>query len=213
MRLSKARREIVTAVMKDTIAEAADSVLQQHGVGGMTMDRVATTAGLATASLYNYFRDKEELVQFIYARVVEPFFQAIEETAKAKLPAPRKLEIILRTALEHAVRHKGLIRLLAGAQQGDQIRRESRPRSLRIFVAIFEQGIREGSFRPHNSSQTGRLFLASLGELFELQMDGASDVEVNEFVDVLIDTVLKGFSLHPEKTPNSGEAGPSPSGP
>ena len=89
MRLSKARKALVTAMMKDTICEAASSVLEQHGAGGLTMDRVASTVGLATGSLYNYFQDKDDLLQFFYTRLAGPFFQAIEETANTELPAPR----------------------------------------------------------------------------------------------------------------------------
>ena len=47
------------------------------------MDRVASKVGVATASLYNYFRDKNELLQYTYNRMVEPFFQAVEEVVKA----------------------------------------------------------------------------------------------------------------------------------
>jgi AcrR family transcriptional regulator len=213
MRLSKARREFVTAMMKDTIFEAADSVLEQHGVGGITMDRVATTAGLATGSLYNYFQDKDDLLQFIYARLVEPFFQAIEEIAAGNLPAPRKLEKILRTALEHSAKHKGVIRLLAETDQDHKVRKSTRPRFLRLLTSLFEHGIKEGSFRPHNPAHTGHMFLGSLSELFELQADGASNEEVSEYVGSLIDAVLNGFSIHAEKRPASGDAGPSSSNP
>ena len=51
------------------------------------MDSVAATAGLAKGSLYNYFQDKDKLVRFLYAQLVEPFFQVIEEIADGDLPA------------------------------------------------------------------------------------------------------------------------------
>ena len=161
MRLSKARREFVTAMMKDTIFEAADSVLERHGVKGITMDRVATTAGLATGSLYNYFQDKDDLLQFIFARLVEPFFLAIEEIVAGDLPAPRKLEKILRTALDRSAQHKGVIRLLAETDQDHKVRKSTRPRFLRLLTSLFEHGIKEGSFRPHNPVHTGHMFLGS----------------------------------------------------
>ena len=122
MRLSKARKEIVNAVMKDTIVEAAGSVLEQHGVGGMTMDRVATSAGLTAGSLYNYFRNKDDLVQFIYERLVEPFFHMLEEIAATEMPAPKKLEKIVRAGLEHANRDRAIIRLLLDSGRESEIR-------------------------------------------------------------------------------------------
>ena len=203
MRLTKARRECVTAMMKDTIFEAASSLLEQHGTVGLTMDRVATKVGMATASLYSYFQDKDDLLQFFYTRLAEPCFQAMEEAASADLPAPRKLETVSRTALEHAVKHSGVIRILAGMGYDLEIRKNIRPRLLQIVMTIFEQGIREGAFRPHDPTHTSRMFLACLLELFDLQANGASDADVSSFAGTLIGLVVDGFSLHPEKCPKS----------
>jgi len=200
MRLSKARREFVTAMMKDTICDAADSVLKKHGFSGITMDRVATTAGLAKGSLYNYFQDKDDLLQFIYARLVEPFMQAIEEIAAGDLPAPKKLENILRVTLERSDKHKGVIRLLMETNQDQEVRKAIRPRILRIYSDIFQRGILEGSFRPHNVAHTARMFLGCVTELFELQASDASDEEVEGYVGVLIDATLHGFSIHVQES-------------
>lgn len=213
MRLSKARKEIVTAVMKDTICEAASSVLVEHGVGGITMERVASSVGLATGSLYNYFQDKHELLKFIYTRLVEPFLQSLEEIVHSNLLAPQRLERVLRMALEHSCKHKALIRLLAQSDQESEVRRNVHSRVLHLFTTIFEQGIQEGSFRPHNSGHTGRMFVGCLSELFEQQREGASDEEANAYVDALIDAIHNGFSIHAEKSPGSGEANLSPANP
>jgi len=200
-------------MMKDTIFEAASSLLEQLGTGGLTMGQVATKVGLATGTLYNYFRDKEELLRFFYTRLAEPYLHTIEETANVDLPAPRKLETILRTGLEHAAKHKALLRLMAGMDSPSEVRSNIRPRVLQILTTIFEQGIKEGSFRPHDPTHTGRMFLGCLWELFELQASGASDEDVNRFAGTLIDATLNGFSIHAEKSPESGEASPSSSNP
>lgn len=209
MRLSKARRACVTAMMKDTIFEAAGSLLEQQGTAGLTMDRVAKKVGLATGSLYNYFRDKDDLLQFFYTRLAEPCFHAMEEAASAELPAPQKMERILRTSLEYAVKHKGLLRLLAGMDYDSEIRKDLRPRLLQILTRVFEQGITEGSFRPHVAADTSRMLLGCLSEVFDLQASGAPEEDVNRFVRTLIGAVVNGFSLHPEKIPESGKASPS----
>ncbi len=213
MRLSKARKEFVTAMMKDTIFEAAGSVLAQYGASGITMDRVATTAGLATGSLYNYFEDKSDLLRFIFARIVEPLLQAIEEVVKADVPAPQKLEQIVRAAVDHGVTHKGLIRVLASSDQESEVRRTVRARLLKIVTSVFERGILEGSFRPHKSAQTGRMFLGVLSELLELQAGDVTNAEVNEYVEVLIGAIRNGFSIHVAKNPESAKATPRSSNP
>ena len=89
MRLTKARKACVTAMMKDTICEAAGSLVEQHGASGLTMGRLAQKVGMATGTLYNYFRNKEELLDFFHMRLVEPYHQAIESVTTATMPAPR----------------------------------------------------------------------------------------------------------------------------
>ncbi|MEN6459545.1 MAG: TetR/AcrR family transcriptional regulator [Thermoguttaceae bacterium] len=206
MRLSKARKEFVTAMMKDAIYKAAGSVLQEHGVNGVTMDRVATTAGLAKGSLYNYFEDKDTLLGFVCDRLVEPFFEAIEEIGQSELPASQKLAKILRTSLQYSDEHKAIIRLLAETRREQhEIRRRTRPRFLRLLTSIFDRGILDGDLRPHDTIHTARMFLGCLSELFELQAEGSSSEEANQYAGVLIDAVLNGFSIHTKKQASTDE--------
>ncbi|MAT68157.1 MAG: hypothetical protein CMJ58_01400 [Planctomycetaceae bacterium] len=204
MRLSKARKEAVVAVMKETIFEAAGSVLEMHGVGGMTMDRVAATAGLTAGSLYNYFRNKGELMQFVHARLVEPLFEAVEGAATSDLPAPERLRAILQTVRDAVIEHRALLRVLSEGGGGEeQLRRDGRLRLLQILNGVFEQGVQEGAFRPHNAAHSSRMFHGSLAELFELVKEGASDEEVNSFAALLIDAVFGEFLLLADKDATS----------
>ena len=162
MRLSKARKACVTAMMRDTIFEAASSVLDQHGAGGLTMDRVASTVGVATGSLYNYFHNENDLLQFFYTRLVEPFFQPIEEIVKTELSAPQKLEKIVRAAREHAVKRKGLIRLFFG---NGSTRRDTKRRSSALLADSYNdfRAGRSGGFVP---SAQPRAFGPHVSRLF-----------------------------------------------
>jgi len=213
MRMSKARRACVSAMMKETILVAASSVLEQHGLDGLTMNRVAATAELGTASLYTYFRNKDELLQFVYSKLVEPFFQAMEAVCHSELLAIQKLRKILDTSCEYAVKHKGLIRFLAAEDQAGRVRRKTHPRSLRLVTTVFEEGIRDGSLRPLDPAHAGRMFQGFLSELFELQQDGASSDEMNKYVEAAADAMRRSFSLGIEQSPKPEEASPRPSNP
>ena len=207
-RLSKTRKEMLATVMKESIFQAATSVLSEHGLEGTTMNRVAEAAELAKSSLYDYFRSKEELLEFVFDRLVIPFMQGIEETLRADLPAPRKLERILRVAFDTGVKHKAVIRILAKSDQEYRVKERTRPRIIEAFTAIFEQGIREGSFQPHNPAHTGRMFLGSIHELFELLASNASEEAVNDYLEALIAAALHGVSIHVDQNRAAGEADP-----
>jgi len=198
-------------MMKEAIFDAANTVLEEHGPTGLTMDRVAATAGLATGSLYNYFHGKDDLLQYAHARLVEPLFRAITEAAAADVSAPEKLKRIVVAALGQVVEHKALLRLLVGKVEASQVRVDARRRFLQLLTPVFEQGIREGSFRPHNPAHTSRMFQGCLASLFELRADGASHDEVNEYAGLLIDACVEGVSLHAGPSRESERANPSSS--
>ena len=167
-----------------------------HGVDGTTMNRVAAAADLAKSSLYDYFPSKDELLDFVSERLEAPFMKAVEETLRAELPAPQKLERILRIAFENSTKHKAIVRLLVQSDQEYRVRQRTRPQILEAFTVIFEQGIQEGSFHPHNPAHTGRMFLGAFRELFELLASSASEEVANEYVGALIDAALHGLSIH-----------------
>ena len=205
MRLSKARKACLTAMMKDSIFDAAGSLLEQQGTDGLTMNRVAKKVGVAAGSLYNYFRDKDDLLRFFYTRLVEPCFREMEATAVAEMPVPQKLQKILRTALEYAVKHKGILRLLVGMEYDSQVREAVRPHLMQIFVALFEQGIKEGVFRCNDATDSARMLIGCLSELCYLRASGGSDADVSRFTETLIDAVLSAFFVHREESSNAGK--------
>jgi AcrR family transcriptional regulator len=168
------------------------------------MNRVAEAAEVAKSSLFDYFSSKEELLQFVSDRLVAPFLQAIEETARTHLPAPQKLERVLRLAFDSGTKHKAILRLLAQSGEEHQVRQRVRPRILKAFTAIFEQGIEEGSFHPHNPAHTSRMFVGAFHELFELLASSESEEAANEYAGALIDAALHGVSIHVQN-PASGE--------
>jgi len=195
-RLSETRKELLTTMMKESIFEAATSVLSEHGLDGTTMNRVAAAADLAKSSLYDYFPSKDELLDFVSEKLETPFMRAVDETLRADLPAPQKLERILRTAFENSTKHKAIVRLLIHSEQEYRVRQRTRPQVLEAFTAIFAQGIQEGSFHPHNPAHTGRMFLGAFRELFELLASSSSEEMANEYVEALIDAALHGLSIH-----------------
>ena len=85
------RKQALDEMMKEALFEATVAVLSEHGVDGMTMDRVASEAGVAKGSLYRYFRSKRDLLEFVYTKLVDPIFQDLEEMAAQEQPAIESL--------------------------------------------------------------------------------------------------------------------------
>ena len=192
-RLSEARQKLLTTLMKDAIYEAVISVLAEHGVEGMTMDRVAATANVAKGSLYNYFHSKQELLQFVLTKTVTPIHDAVDEIILSELPPAKKLEAILRTVYGYLAKHRGVLNLLLKDETVRVLLQptDSTQRAVAIgqFATVFRQGIEQGVFRPVDSTQLGEMLLGAMTEVWERSL--ASDP--SERMDAAIATILGVF--------------------
>ena len=73
--LAKKRKTEWDVMMKNAIFEATMAVLGEHGFEGLRMDRVAKAAEVSTGTLYNYFKNKDELLLHVLDTRFEPILQ------------------------------------------------------------------------------------------------------------------------------------------
>src|SRR3974390_3682501 len=58
------------ALLRRRVMDAAFEILGEVGAERLTMDMVATRAGAATRTVYNYFGSRQELLAAVYADLV-----------------------------------------------------------------------------------------------------------------------------------------------
>ena len=69
--MQRARSETAKLTREDSILTAAEILLRQSGYDAMTMQAVATAAGLAKGTLYLYFTSRESLVLAVHSRLFD----------------------------------------------------------------------------------------------------------------------------------------------
>ena len=69
--MQRARSETAKLAREDAILTAAEILLRQSGYDVMTMQAVATAAGLAKGTLYLYFTSRESLVLAVHGRLFD----------------------------------------------------------------------------------------------------------------------------------------------
>jgi AcrR family transcriptional regulator len=162
-KLTAIRKQALDEIMKEAIFTATIAVLSEHGLEGMTMDRVAAAAEVAKGSLYRYFPSKKELLEFVYAKLVDPIFKDLEETVAREQPAVEKLSSNLLALLEHVTKHAQAHRLLFEDETVHGLLQSSERRTLEAasqeLAEIFRQGIAEGVFRPADPRMLANMYL------------------------------------------------------
>ncbi len=149
-RLTAIRKQALDEMMRGAIFDASVAVLAEHGVEGMTMDRVAMAAGLAKGSLYHYFRGKQALLEFVHGKLVDPIFESLRQIVTTAQPAVEKLNRHLDSLLAHVSQNAHAFKLLyqdptaLGLLQTAHQR--SREAASECLAEIFRQGVAEGVF-------------------------------------------------------------------
>ena len=142
---------------RNAILKAAKSLIARHGVEGMSMNQLAASTELNKATLYLYFKDKDDLVDaIVYEGLVllekeyqqaEPQglsgFDKVLNHVRTTFAFYKKYPVYFYT-LNHQERRKAADRRdTPFAAKGDEV-------AVRIFDRIAEgvrQGIKEGSIR------------------------------------------------------------------
>lgn len=80
---------------KELIRRAAIQVISRQGYYYATTDQIAEEAGVAVGTIYNYFRNKEEILEHIFKVEVDKRFRYYEGLINQDLPALEKLQSLL----------------------------------------------------------------------------------------------------------------------
>ncbi len=203
-RLTAIRKRALDEVMKEAIFEATVAVLGQHGLEGMTMERVASAAGVAKGSVYNYFRSKKDLLEFVHAKLLDPLFEQLVQTVAADRPAIEKFSTHVRNMLDHFAKHARVCKLLfeddavLGLLQSTQ--RRTRKAGSQRLAEIFRQGIAEGVFRPADPAALALIYLGLCKGVFDSQHDLTQPGERDLVHRMIVDTLLNGIATEKGRT-------------
>jgi AcrR family transcriptional regulator len=71
---------VATPSPTDVLLDAAEAVVLQAGVNGLTLDKVAAKAGVSKGGLMHHFPSKNALVEAMLARIVTSWRQCLADT-------------------------------------------------------------------------------------------------------------------------------------
>lgn len=106
------RKERERELRKSLIIEAAREVFSEKGYKGTTIDDVAERAGLAKATLYTIFKNKEELYKSVLEAVFREINEIAEKAMQEKLPIREKFGLFVNRLINHFREHADFFRIL-----------------------------------------------------------------------------------------------------
>lgn len=174
------------------IFKASLNLIFKDGIAGLTMAKIAKQAGLATGTLYIYFKNKEELINELYRTLekqsAERFLKGYDKT----LPYKIGLKIIWMNYLKHRIEYNEESIFMEQYYRSPYITRKHK-RIAELMKSPIHQIIRRGKEEKlvKQEFDDEMLFLSMLGFLRELADEHVCGVYVlNE------ERIEKAFQLN-----------------
>lgn len=199
----KNRKELLEDVMRESLMEATRSVLTEHGWDGTTMDRVAARAGVAKGTIYNYFKDKTDLMASLRERLSQPYIEALQRITCGEGTALERLESFLVLALEDLYHNAKLIRAIIIGHMLDRsftLEKLTDPNivPLRIhnmLADLIDEGVRSGEMDQVDPCAAAAMIQGGIIEamrqvtLFDVPMD--RDKLIGTFRSLVFNGIVK----------------------
>lgn len=144
-------------VTQAVILAAAEEEFAQHGFTAARTEAIAAKTGVAKSMIYYYFKDKEGLYQAVLERSHADLLETAQKLQLEHLSPEVALEKFLRALLDCVSRNPKLPTIMfheAVQNQGKYYKCSSSVNIDTTLIAILEQGVAAGVFRPLDPFQS-----------------------------------------------------------
>ena len=192
---SNSRRELV----EREIMEQATRLFAEKGLASTTLQDIADATGLTRPALYHYVANKDELFARLVSEIAEePAVLLHEINQRTDLDPVGKVHEMAMSIALHQTQTLDRFRLLIRSEAElpptlAETYRQSRRRVLKELVAVVDEGIGQGRFRPADSrvSALGIIGMLNWIAWWHHPGDAESDRAVaRQLADMAVNSVL-----------------------
>ena len=157
-RLTPENKELRAAEMREKICRTFAELFAVDGE--VSMDRLAETVGVAKGTIYNYFKDKSELITAVMETRRVLMVELMERTIPPEAPPEEQLGSFIRIMIDDFNRHRHLRTEYLRNNPVRPVPGKIRPGD--ILKRIIRRGIELGVFRENDVDEAGLFVFCSL---------------------------------------------------
>jgi len=151
------RKEREKEQRRQQIMDAAKKVFSSNGFGGATIENIAEEAELSPATIYLYFKNKDELFASLNLRMLQALIARVENVSDQKnLSFEKKIKALEKALYEvyltdpvnvvNVLRFQSKERLRNLSPELSSQIRDYTQKYMKAIAEIFENGVQEGIF-------------------------------------------------------------------
>lgn len=139
---------------RELIRETAIEVIAELGFHNATTDRIADEAGVSVGTIYNYFRNKEAILEYIFQVELDRRRTYLKKIQQESLSLKEKLERLLIMHFQ-AINENPAVGIILAREHPTPIQ-NSLPTTIRDFLEgipnqiskLLDKGVQNGEIRP-----------------------------------------------------------------
>jgi len=202
-----AKHEIRRSFMETTIAQAAKEVFAERGYQRATLEEIAQRAGMAKATIYLYYRNKDDLFLHVVEELVNLVMAATAQEATTAKPPLEKLSSMVRAKVEFYERERAFFRIYLSEKQGQEVApktphkkaiREMYLQGVETLAGVLQEGIDTGVLRPMESQRFAFFLQEMMSTVLGQRLQGQTQTSVEEDAKQLLDLFLYGAQCQEE---------------
>ena len=133
------------ARMREEIVLAAAGAFARKGFRATTMHEIAAAAGYTAASLYTYFKSKDEIFAAIFLQLMAEMLATFDEPAPSGLDFGQRVELLLLRQYEVAERRRDAFNVLVNAMPEMPKECGNPAEGHQLFLQRFPKWVRENA--------------------------------------------------------------------
>jgi AcrR family transcriptional regulator len=189
------------------ILDAAEQVLADQGLHATRMDDIAARVGVSVGTLYNYFEDRQQLLEALRDLRGRELLARLDAELERSQQSPYRARLhgFLCCILEHSRTHFRLFSLLledslqrGASREGDMDRHLAMWREVsQRLEHLGQQGVKEGALRPEDASHYPAMLLDMMQGLVLRQLIAKQPAPADVLIAPLLRCFLEGAAPRP----------------
>ncbi len=195
-RYTEKQKAALDVLMKDDVYKHAMKTIADEGLGSLTMERLASDVGVSRGTIYNYFDDRDAVLDYVEERTFGPVLAAIKEVAANDWQPEEKLTKISEWVFTAVYEDRALVIALipnrySGANRQCQMRRHTS--ALEAIKAVVNEGIAAGVFKNLSPLLVSELFLGAVTGVIESMVFNGEFQPAEEIVPTMMEIIFGGL--------------------
>jgi AcrR family transcriptional regulator len=206
---SMARQHSRRQMVSNELLEHAARLFATQGYANTSFQDIADSIGISRPALYHYVSNKEEILAALVRNVLERVVEILQDVrARHDLDEDARVQEAMRQIVVNNARNTAKFRLLDRSEPDlpaeiAEMHRQARRRVLELLVALIEDAIQAGFYRPL-PARTVALGLLGMANWVAWWYRGEADGDPEEVADVLVGLAMAGARRESTRQVESG---------